>query len=136
MLKVLAKNDTWQIPTLALNTGFVKKHYAYPDWTTDFQYLPSSIADQWESQIAEVMKQEMTPFRAQQSQWMFDMVGKIHRTGIPIMAGTDCPIFFLTPGRSLHQELAVLVEAGLSPQEAIKAATTNPAKYFNLEQVC
>ena len=49
------------------------------------------------------------------------------------MAGTDCPIFFLTPGRSLHEELAVLVEAGLSPLEALRTATLNPARYFGME---
>ena len=49
------------------------------------------------------------------------------------MAGTDCPIFFLTPGRSLHEELSVLVKAGLSPLEAIKSATLNPARYFGME---
>jgi len=39
----------------------------------------------------------------------------------------------LTPGRSLHEELVVLVDAGLSPLEAIKTATLNPARYFNME---
>ena len=64
---------------------------------------------------------------------MFDMTKRVHDKGIKIMAGTDTPIYFLTPGRSLHEELAVLVEAGLSPLEAIKAATKNPAEYFNIE---
>lgn len=49
------------------------------------------------------------------------------------MAGTDCPNFYLTTGRSLHQELVVLVEAGLSPLEEIKTATLYPAKYFDME---
>ena len=65
--------------------------------------------------------------------WAFSMTKQIHDAGIGIMAGTDCPIFFLTPGRSLHQELAMLVEAGLSPLEAIETATVRPAEYFNLQ---
>ena len=65
---------------------------------------------------------------------MFNMTKRVHEKGIKIMAGTDTPIFFLTPGLSLHEELAVLVEAGLSPLEALKSATTNPAAYFNLEK--
>jgi len=62
------------------------------------------------------------------------MTKRVHEKRIKIMAGTDTPIFFLTPGLSLHEELAVLVEAGLSPLEALKSATTNPAAYFNLEK--
>jgi cytosine/adenosine deaminase-related metal-dependent hydrolase len=133
VLKVLAKNDTWQIPTLALNTGIVKRHFELADWSASFKYFPPTTRQQWENEIADVASQEITAFKKQQSQWMFNMVGKVHEAGIEIMAGTDCPIFFLTPGRSLHQELAVLVEAGLSPLDAIKAATLNPAKYFNLQ---
>ena len=61
------------------------------------------------------------------------MAAKIHKAGIPMMAGTDTPIGFLTPGLSLHEELIVMVEAGLSPLEALKTATLNPAKYFSME---
>ncbi len=133
VLQVLAKNQTWQIPTLALNTGFVKKPFAKPGWDADFQYFPGVIGQQWATEIANVQQAEMTEFRIQQNDYMLDMVSRIHEAGIPIMAGTDTPIFYLTPGRSLHEELAVLVEAGLSPSEALKTATTNPALYFELE---
>ncbi|GAB5552018.1 MAG: amidohydrolase family protein [Saprospiraceae bacterium] len=133
VLQVLAKNQTWQIPTLALNTGFVKKPFAKPGWDADFQYFPGVIGQQWATEIANVQQAEMTAFRIQQNDYMLDMVSRIHEAGIPIMAGTDTPIFYLTPGRSLHEELAVLVEAGLSPLETLKTATTNPALYFELE---
>ena len=49
------------------------------------------------------------------------------------MAGTDTPIGYLIPGRSLHIELEVLVESGFSNLEAIKTATINPATFFGLE---
>lgn len=55
------------------------------------------------------------------------------KAGVPIMAGTDAPIGFLTPGASLHEELALLVEAGLSPLEALRAATYEPARFLGLE---
>lgn len=61
------------------------------------------------------------------------MAGKIHRAGVEIMAGTDTPIGLLTPGKSLHRELLLLVEAGLTPLEALKTATLNPARYFGME---
>jgi imidazolonepropionase-like amidohydrolase len=64
---------------------------------------------------------------------MLKMIGQIHENKIEIMAGTDTPIGYLTPGLSLHEELNLLVKSGLSPLEAIKTATMNPAKYFNLD---
>lgn len=133
VLNVLAKNQTWQIPTLALSTAHTTRYYADSDWQESFKYLPESIEQQWKSNIEGILENEVPSFNIQYSKWIFDMVGKIHDSGIEIMAGTDCPISFLTPGRSLHHELAVLVEAGLSPLDAIKAATINPAKYFNIE---
>ncbi len=39
----------------------------------------------------------------------------------------------MTPGYSLHKELQLLVEAGLTPLEALKSATVMPAEFFNLE---
>lgn len=133
VLQVLAKNQTWQIPTLALNTGFVEKPFAQAGWESDFKYLPGNIGQQWSDGIAEIQEAEMTSFRLKQNNWMFDMVRRVHEAGIPIMAGTDTPIFYLTPGRSLHEELAVLAEAGLPPLEVLKTATTNPALYFELQ---
>jgi imidazolonepropionase-like amidohydrolase len=55
------------------------------------------------------------------------------QAGVPMLAGTDWPgINFSNGQRSVHQELAGLVEAGLTPQEALRTATTNPARLFKL----
>ncbi len=46
------------------------------------------------------------------------------------LIGPDSPQFFLVPGFATHRELESFVEAGLSPYQAIEAATRNPAEYF------
>lgn len=56
-------------------------------------------------------------------------VRRMHAAGVPIVAGTDSPypgVFF---GEGLHRELELLVEAGLTPLEAISAATSNAARF-------
>lgn len=53
--------------------------------------------------------------------------------GVDILAGTDAPNPGTTYGASLHQELALLVEAGLSAEEALAAATSVPARRFGLD---
>jgi imidazolonepropionase-like amidohydrolase len=47
----------------------------------------------------------------------------LHRAGVPLLVGTDAGGFGLIPGRSVVEELALLVEAGLTPFEALEAAT-------------
>ncbi len=61
----------------------------------------------------------------------------LHEAGVPILAGTDANDSPGTPvrvphGESLHRELELLVDAGLSPLSALLAATTLPARYFGL----
>jgi imidazolonepropionase-like amidohydrolase len=56
------------------------------------------------------------------------LVGGFHRAGGTVMAGTDCPNVAIVSGFSLHRELELLVRAGLSPMEAIMAATRRPAE--------
>ncbi len=57
-----------------------------------------------------------------------DNFRKAHKAGVTILAGTDTPEPFVTPGFSLHQELEMLVESGLSAGAALQAATINNAR--------
>lgn len=59
---------------------------------------------------------------------LLDLVGRFHRAGGKVLAGTDCPNVAIIPGYSLHRELELLTHAGLSPLEAITAATSAAAE--------
>jgi imidazolonepropionase-like amidohydrolase len=59
-------------------------------------------------------------------------VGKLHAAGVPILAGTDAPNPGTAHGASIHRELELLVAAGLTPLEALGAATAVPARAFRL----
>jgi imidazolonepropionase-like amidohydrolase len=64
-------------------------------------------------------------------------VAELHRAGVPILAGTDAnagPGIPFSPrhGESLHEELELLIDAGLSTVEALRAATVLPAQHFGL----
>ncbi|MFO0580075.1 MAG: amidohydrolase family protein [Polyangia bacterium] len=56
------------------------------------------------------------------------VLGELHRRGVPIIAGTDIAV----PGHSLHRELELYVQAGMTPMEAIQAATLVPARAMGL----
>ncbi len=59
-------------------------------------------------------------------------VRMLHAAGVPILAGTDAGNPGTTHGASLHEELALLVQAGLTPAQALAAATSVPARAFGL----
>ncbi|OIJ43917.1 CIA30 family protein [Massilia timonae] len=56
----------------------------------------------------------------------------LRKAGVPVLAGTDAGNAGTLYGVSMHRELAALVEAGLSPAEALAAATSAPAAAFRL----
>src|SRR6202522_3447451 len=58
------------------------------------------------------------------------VVGALHKAGVPIVAGTDQAV----PGHSLHRELELYVEAGLTPLQAIQSATIVPARAMKLDR--
>jgi imidazolonepropionase-like amidohydrolase len=75
--------------------------------------------------------------RTRKSDWQANLqdVGDLHRAGVMLLAGTQSNHEDLTsPGIWLHDELYRLVRAGLSPFEALKAATVNPAKFMRREK--
>ena len=65
----------------------------------------------------------------------FKELSKLHGAGVPILAGTYPPNLGLDYGSSLHNELRLYVRAGLTPLEAIRTATTNPNKKFDLDDI-
>jgi imidazolonepropionase-like amidohydrolase len=103
LFKRFVKNGTWYVPTLAAyERGFVL-------WSDDPESLKPRL-DVHEKQI--------------------EIVRAMHKAGVAIMTGSDFSDWALVPGVDLHNELALLVEAGFSPMEALQAATLNPAKFL------
>src|SRR6185369_14717361 len=60
---------------------------------------------------------------------MVQLVGGLHRAGVPVVAGTDVGV----PGHTLHRELELYVRAGFTPLEAIQAATITPARVMKVD---
>jgi len=62
------------------------------------------------------------------------LVRQMQRSGVHVLAGTDSPAPYVLPGFALHEELAMLVDAGLSPMEALQAATRNAGEFLATTQ--
>ena len=122
---------TTQVPTLQLNTFAVYPIALTPGWFDHLAKLPAAVRDRWARQATKLAEDAPTIDPAS-GLWSLQLVKRLHKAGVPIGAGTDTPILFSIPGYSLHTELERLVEAGLSPLEALAAATVRPAEFFGI----
>ncbi len=138
LFAAFVRNGTWQTPTLALLEGF-----GYGDKLVNdpsFHYMPES----WRKTAHPRDKPYMQDLSPQElEQWMErarklltryqQLVGDMHRAGVKFLAGTDTGLTNpVIPGVGLHHELALLVDSGLTPLEALATATKNPAQYFGV----
>lgn len=138
LFAAFVQNGVWQTPTLALLEGF-----AYPDQLVNdpsFHYLPESWRKTARPRDKPYM-QDLSPAElhmwTQRAQALLtrykQLVGDMHRAGVEFLAGTDTSLTNpVIPGVGLHRELALLVESGLTPLEALATATKNPAQYFGV----
>ena len=63
-----------------------------------------------------------------------ELTGLLHNAGVKLLVGTDAPEPFVPPGASMHQELEMFVGSGLTPSEALAAATINVAEALGQQQ--
>lgn len=65
----------------------------------------------------------------------FALVRALHRAGAPLVLGTDAPAALADPGQAVAAELALLTQAGLTPLDALRAATAAPHDWFRAHLV-
>lgn len=123
--------NTIQVPTLRLNALRLRPPYTRSDWSDALAKIPAEVAADWGSAGQD---QGGRAPDTTYPEWSLFLVGLMDEAGVPIGAGTDTPIGLAIPGYSLHSELEMLVRAGLTPQEALRAATVLPAGFFGLER--
>ena len=86
--------------------------------------------EEWKRFITRLEKRTLEQNAQRRLQVAFKLIGGMRRAGVEFMAGTDLGNEYLYPGFSLHDELVLLVQAGLTSMEALQAATQNPAKFL------
>jgi len=137
LIALFVKNQTWQVPTLYWEQGewLIEKTNSGPDPLA--KYAPAAWRDRtWPMFTRDITHGWSSDPLADRENFVraeFKMVGEMNRAGVPILAGTDTAAGVrVYPGFSLHDELDLLVQAGLSPMQALQAATLNAGKYLGL----
>lgn len=127
VMAALARNHTWVTPTLVVYQPYAHAFDSastHPEWS---KYVPGLVQGGWLKRAAGVAPADSMVVR---SYFSFDRTRELRNAGVKLLAGTDMPQAFVYPGFSLHQELELLVQSGLTPAEALRTATYNPAEYF------
>ena len=133
---LFVKNATWQDPTLV--AANVVAHAKDTSFAKDSRlaYVPSAERKSWSPENNMFVKFSPPEYWVQRNAAFREelrIVGELHRAGDPFLAGTDSGgVPYTYPGFSLHDELALLVQAGFTPMEALQTATLNPAKFLGL----
>ncbi len=126
----LATTDQVQVPTLVMPwfeaRGSPAKYREDPRW----RYLRADEQARWEGFLKGRPGDEK--LAARRWEVSCQIVRTLHAAGVRILAGTDAPMPLVYPGFALHKELELLVEAGMSPMDALRAATIWPAKFLGL----
>ncbi|GAC1516931.1 MAG: amidohydrolase family protein [Gemmatimonadaceae bacterium] len=130
----LVAHHTWEVPTLVSSRASA---YIDDSTTTNdprLRALPLDVALEWRaaSSRATLAHQPGDGDRAKRAfqTQLLDIMGAMHRAGVGVLAGTDFPSPYVLPGASVHDELALLVNAGFTPLEALQTATFNPARFL------
>jgi imidazolonepropionase-like amidohydrolase len=134
--RLLARAGVAVTPTLMVADFYLGKDPPPDD--PRMASIPAPIRARWtEADFRrEQMTEEMLAMAPEVVAMDWRTVRMLHEEGVPVLAGTDAAYAnpYLFHGYTLHDELARLVEAGLSPAEALAAATTVPARLFAPER--
>jgi hypothetical protein len=138
MYKTFAKNGTYLTPTLVVQRArvYVDDISKTPDSRN--RYITRTELEAWKPENDMFSKYRTSRYIAYQKRQYAETLKGIklaQELGVQLLAGTDVVAPWTYPGFSLHDELGLLVEAGLTPLEALRTATTHPAQFFGMKDV-
>ena len=129
--QTLVRNKTWVVPTLVAIRTIAQQRGAAKDPQPCLAYLPPALRKSWEAdEIDKQISAEAAQWYLAQFQNDMKLARAMHAAGVQMMAGSDSLDPFNFPGTSLHDELKLLTEAGFTPLQALRAATSKPAEFL------
>jgi hypothetical protein len=127
------QHQTWQTPTLAVRHARAAIDGPLVAEDPRLAFEPRALREQWlaarDRRLVQRASAGFAPLRAQfaNEQWL---AGHLFRSGVPLLAGSDAGADFSYHGFGLRDELEELVQAGLTPWQAMQAATQRAAEFL------
>ncbi len=125
-----AEAQTWNVPTLVIEEALARSvATASGEAPPGEPWLEATTP---ESDLSSLFAPTALDAIARGLPLRLELVAEMDRSGARLLAGSDCPGCGLVPGRSLHRELQLMVQAGLSPLRALRTASSDAAEYLRL----
>lgn len=134
LAKRMADGQIWNCPTTVVWNALTIEDHAAALTDPLLRFESAAMLASWHPDLdprtggadADVL----APMARRANQRLLDVVGILHDEGAPLMIGTDTPMPFVLQGFAVHDELDTFVRAGLSPLEALRCATSEPARFL------
>jgi hypothetical protein len=128
ILPAMARAGTWFTPTLVSWRGqrLSREEASQLDGVRD---VPPALERRWHQQEA---TQAPGALEQQLIAQLGPLTANAARAGVPLLTGSDAGDPYVVPGSALHDELRLFVEAGVSPLQAIRSATLEPARALGM----
>ncbi|NNE66668.1 MAG: amidohydrolase family protein [Pyrinomonadaceae bacterium] len=135
-VSIISKAKMWVCPTLAVQEIFkLNRQAKFVKMLEDpeMKFVDQDIFEWWKS-FARTSRRDGHANSLDFYDFQVKLTKALFDAGVPILAGTDAPNPGMVHGFALHEELRNLVHAGLTPYEALKAATVNGALFLDEEE--
>jgi imidazolonepropionase-like amidohydrolase len=136
LMTALKEKNIWVVPTQSLADRWFDADYTGDVFKQDpdIKYMSAQMIAQWIDAKKNLMANEQ--YDAAKIELFIKLRRKLiyecQKNGVGLLLGCDAPQIFNVPGFSTHNELKYLVDAGLTPYQALRTGTVNVAKYLNL----
>lgn len=135
--RMTAEAGTWNVPTNTLLENIFNPGYDIEEMKNrpGMEYMPDNFLEGWGNYVENLRSSE--EYDPEQALRYLELRSKLtlalHEHGAGLLLGADAPQIFNPPGFSAHKELESLINAGLTPYEALRTATINVGKYLGEE---
>jgi len=133
-----AEAGVWNVPTEAMFEHWTSEIPVREmrDWP-EMRYMPLGTIGQWAASKQQVLNDPAydPEIAASAIEIRRKLILALHKAGAGLLLGSDAPQVFNVPGFAIHRELEYLVASGLTPYEALRTGTVNPARFFGQERV-
>jgi imidazolonepropionase-like amidohydrolase len=136
LMQALKEKDIWVVPTQSLADRWFAANYTGDEFLKDpdSKYMSKQIVNQWiESKKTLMVNPQYDAIKIDNFiKLRRKLIYECQKNGVGLLLGCDAPQVFNVPGFSTHNELKYLVDAGLTPYQALLTGTVNVARYLNL----
>lgn len=134
LIELTKQNNVWVVPTQALwETIIGAADYEEMQSYDELKYIPKNLVSGYNSWTKRLL--EKSNFNLEKAQehaaLRMRILSEMNKSGVKILTGSDAPQLYSVPGFSIHHELQLMSEAGMSPYEVLVSGTRNVGEYFS-----